>query len=158
MPFLPDVLIACGLLLVFPSRAQALPHLHDPPGRLADIGHRRMHLDCQGSGNPTVILEAGGDAYAIDWTLVQPLVAQHTRVCSYDRAGLGWSDVGPADEGLNRRSQIFTRCCDVQINILRMSWWVLLSAVHSFAATSARFRKKLPLLFSQTVLTISAQV
>jgi pimeloyl-ACP methyl ester carboxylesterase len=40
----------------------------------------------------------GGGAFAIDWALVQPFVADTTRVCSYDRAGLGWSDPGPAYE------------------------------------------------------------
>ena len=45
-----------------------------------------------------MILVAGGGAYSIDWALVQPKVAAATRVCSYDRSGLGWSDPGPADE------------------------------------------------------------
>jgi len=48
--------------------------------------------------NRPVILVAGGGAFAIDWALVQPKVARTTRVCSYDRAGLGWSDPGPAEE------------------------------------------------------------
>jgi pimeloyl-ACP methyl ester carboxylesterase len=69
-----------------------------PPGRLVDVGGRRLHIDCMGSGSPTVILVAGGGAYAIDWALVQPKIAETARVCSYDRAGLGWSDPGPADE------------------------------------------------------------
>jgi molybdate transport system substrate-binding protein len=69
-----------------------------PPGRLIDIGGRKLHLHCSGTGSPTVILMAGGGAFSIDWALVQPRVADTTRVCSYDRAGLGWSDHGPADE------------------------------------------------------------
>src|SRR5207245_5039100 len=69
-----------------------------PPGRLVDIGGRKLHLQCSGKGSPTVILMAGGGAYSIDWALVQPKVAKSTRVCSYDRAGLAWSDPGPADE------------------------------------------------------------
>lgn len=71
---------------------------HPPPGRLVDIGGRKLHLYCTGVGGPTVILMAGGGAYSIDWALVQPRVAEMTRVCSYDRAGLAWSDPGPADE------------------------------------------------------------
>src|SRR5262245_64997123 len=71
---------------------------HPPPGRLIDVGGRKLHLYCTGSGSPTLILMAGGSAFSIDWVLVQPRVAESTRVCSYDRAGLGWSDPGPADE------------------------------------------------------------
>lgn len=68
------------------------------PGKLVDIGGRKLHLLCTGNGSPTVILVAGGGAYSIDWALVQPRIAKQTRVCSYDRAGLGWSDPGPKDE------------------------------------------------------------
>jgi pimeloyl-ACP methyl ester carboxylesterase len=63
-----------------------------------NIGERSIHLNCTGGGKPIVVLEAGGGAYAIDWALVQPRIAEKTRVCSYDRAGLGWSDPGPSDE------------------------------------------------------------
>jgi pimeloyl-ACP methyl ester carboxylesterase len=88
-----------GLVLVVnctPQKA-SLPE-YPPPGRLIDIGGRKLHLYCPGKGNPTVILVAGGGAFSIDWALVQPHVAENTRVCSYDRAGLGWADPGPADE------------------------------------------------------------
>lgn len=71
---------------------------YPPPGRLVDIGNRKLHLYCTGTGSPTIVLVAGGDAFSIDWALVQPRVAESTRVCSYDRAGLGWSDPGPAEE------------------------------------------------------------
>jgi len=71
---------------------------YPPPGKLIDIGGRKLHLFCEGKGSPTVILMAGGGAFSIDWALVQPKVAKDTRVCSYDRAGLAWSDPGPADE------------------------------------------------------------
>ncbi len=65
---------------------------YPPPGQLVDVGGFRLHLYCTGSGSPTVVLEAGlGDGSFI-WGRVQPAIAQHTRVCSYDRPGLGWSD------------------------------------------------------------------
>jgi pimeloyl-ACP methyl ester carboxylesterase len=61
-------------------------------GRLFDVSGYRMHLDCTGEGSPTVILESGlGDTYA-SWRKVQPQIAKFVRVCSYDRAGLGYSD------------------------------------------------------------------
>jgi pimeloyl-ACP methyl ester carboxylesterase len=62
------------------------------PGRLIEIGGRKLHFKCTGSGSPTVILEAGASAFALDWSLVQPEIARTNRVCSYDRAGSGWSD------------------------------------------------------------------
>jgi pimeloyl-ACP methyl ester carboxylesterase len=62
------------------------------PGALVDVGGRKVHINCTGSGQPTVVLEAGSGAFALDWLFVQPEIAKTTRVCSYDRAGLGWSD------------------------------------------------------------------
>jgi pimeloyl-ACP methyl ester carboxylesterase len=66
------------------------------PGRLVAVDGRRMHLHCTGDGRPTVILDAGLGGWSLDWSLVQPEIARFTRVCAYDRAGLGWSDPGPA--------------------------------------------------------------
>ena len=72
---------------------------YPPPGQLVDVGGHRLHLHCTGSGSPTVILEPGGGASSSDMAWVAPAVAQHTRVCVYDRAGRGWSDPvdGPQD-------------------------------------------------------------
>jgi pimeloyl-ACP methyl ester carboxylesterase len=65
------------------------------PGQLIDAGGYRMRIDCMGQGTPTVILDSGlGDSY-ISWRKVQPHIARFTRVCSYDRAGLGYSDSSP---------------------------------------------------------------
>jgi pimeloyl-ACP methyl ester carboxylesterase len=69
-----------------------------PLGRLVDIGGRNLHINCSGAGFPTVVLEAGAGAFAIDWALVQPEIARTNRVCSYDRAGSGWSDPSPVVE------------------------------------------------------------
>lgn len=87
-----------ALLTVAPLSAHAQSPEPPPPGRMVDIGGRKLHLHCTGKGSPTVILVAGGGAYALDWSLVQPRLAERARVCSYDRAGLGWSDPGPADD------------------------------------------------------------
>lgn len=62
-----------------------------PPGRLFTIGKTVLHLHQQGNGRPVVVLEAGIAATSIGWALVQPEIATFTTVCSYDRAGLGWS-------------------------------------------------------------------
>lgn len=64
-----------------------------PPGVLVDIGGRRIHLDCRGSGAPIVVFESGLDMYgSLSWSAVQDQVARSTRACSYDRAGILWSD------------------------------------------------------------------
>ena len=72
---------------------------HPMPGQLIDVGGYKMHIDCMDSSTgkqaPTVILDAGlGDTYT-SWRKVQPQIAQFARVCSYDRAGLGYSDSSP---------------------------------------------------------------
>jgi len=68
---------------------------HSPPGRLIEVNGFKMHLYCVGDGSPTVILESGlGDNW-LSWYKVQPALAKFARVCSYDRAGVGWSDVQP---------------------------------------------------------------
>ncbi|MEZ4869488.1 MAG: alpha/beta hydrolase [Caldilineaceae bacterium] len=71
--------------------AQVFP----PLGQLVDVGGYRLHLYCIGQGSPTVILESGQANSLAVWSWIQPAVAQATRVCAYDRAGVGWSDNGP---------------------------------------------------------------
>jgi pimeloyl-ACP methyl ester carboxylesterase len=66
------------------------------PGRLVDVGGHQLHLYCEGSGAPTVVLEAPATAMSSAWAWVQADIAKMTRVCSYDRAGLGWSEAGDA--------------------------------------------------------------
>ena len=65
---------------------------YPPPGELHDVGEYRLHIYCTGTGSPTVVLEAGAASSDLSWDLVQKGVAGFTRVCSYDRAGFGWSD------------------------------------------------------------------
>ena len=64
-------------------------------GHFVQVGSIRMNIDCSGRGSPTVILESGSGGPSVDWLMVQPEVAKFSRVCSYDRAGYGWSDSGP---------------------------------------------------------------
>jgi len=94
-------LIAAFLVLwVSTSAAQTASNAPpiSAPGQLVDIGGWRVHLNCTGqagASQPTVILEAGAGGFSVDWSLVQPEAARFARVCSYDRSGLGWSDLGP---------------------------------------------------------------
>ena len=69
-----------------------------PAGRLVDIDGHRMHLHCTGTGSPTVLLESGAGAPSSVWAWVQPAVAEQTRVCSYDRSGIGWLSEESVDE------------------------------------------------------------
>jgi pimeloyl-ACP methyl ester carboxylesterase len=88
-----------GLLLlafVFELVAEASDaRAYPAPGQLVDIGGYRLHLNCTGTGSPTVVIDAGLGDWSTNWSWVQPEVAKSTRVCTYDRAGNGWSEAGP---------------------------------------------------------------
>jgi pimeloyl-ACP methyl ester carboxylesterase len=84
------------------ATAGALAQTPSPPGQLIDLGGRRLHLNCVGTGSPTVFVENGGGGFSVEWILVQQLVAKETRICTYDRAGYAWSDHGPMDEGVEQ--------------------------------------------------------
>lgn len=101
-----DYLVCGGLFLIFLALVAVLCYLgivgkakvaiqYPPPGQLVDIGGHRLHIHCQGEGSPTVVTECGHGTFSLAWTLVQEEVARFTRVCSYDRAGLGWSEPSP---------------------------------------------------------------
>jgi len=85
------ILAAAGYL--YENISEARDQRFNPKaGRLVDVGGDKTHIDCTGEGSPTVILDSGlGDSY-ISWRKVQPKIAKFTRVCSYDRAGIGYSD------------------------------------------------------------------
>ncbi len=73
-----------------------------PPGRMVDVGGFRLHLVCEGAGSPTVILDSGSGDSWLSWFRVQPEIARTTRVCSFDRAGIGYSDPGPQPRSRRR--------------------------------------------------------
>lgn len=96
------VFVVAGLLtflalagVTYQSVATALERRKFPyPGRLIDVGDHQLHLHCVGRGTPTVVLEASAAGMSVGWSWVQDDLAKTTRVCSYDRAGLGWSEAG----------------------------------------------------------------
>jgi pimeloyl-ACP methyl ester carboxylesterase len=94
-----EILLLAAVALIgylYQRRAiQRDAQLYKAPGKLVDIGGYRLHLNCAGSGSPTVVLEYGHQGSYFDWSLVQPEIARFTRVCYYDRAGYGWSDPSP---------------------------------------------------------------
>lgn len=65
---------------------------YPPPGERFQVAGHAMHLRCSGTGSPVVVLAAGLGGTTLEWSWVQPQVARFTRVCSYDRAGYGWSE------------------------------------------------------------------
>lgn len=73
-----------------------------PPGNLIDVGGFKMHIHCEGTGSPTVILEAMSGGVSAQWGWIQPEVQKETRVCVYDRAGYGWSQSDPEAPTLAR--------------------------------------------------------
>src|SRR5215216_4976681 len=68
---------------------------YPPPGEMVDVGGYSLHINCVGQGSPTVVLDGGSGEMSADWVWVQREVSDTTRVCAYDRAGMGWSETGP---------------------------------------------------------------
>lgn len=98
------VLLALIVLLVSTALAAGANNKRDfaenypPIGQMVDVGGYRLHLYCTGEaqlGEPTVIMEAGSGSVGLMWALVQDEVAKSARICTYDRAGLGWSESSP---------------------------------------------------------------
>lgn len=92
------IIVASGLLLAAGAAYQIIGARFDrkrfpAPGRLIQVGRHRLHLFELGSGAPTVILESGISASHLNWRTVQTRLAAFAKVCSYDRAGLGWSEL-----------------------------------------------------------------
>src|SRR5918999_5390713 len=90
------VLLLAGVVFQFVmTRIDA--RRYPAPGEMVDVGGHRLHLYCTGEagGAPTIVMDSGLGGTVLDWQLVQPELAKSTRVCTYDRAGMGWSDSGP---------------------------------------------------------------
>ncbi len=98
----------CFLVAWMPIAAQSQPSNDmpglPPGGKLVDLGGYKLHLNATGKGSPTVVLIAGAGDFSFDWSLVQPAVSSFARVCSYDRAGFAWSDVGPVPRTMKQEA------------------------------------------------------
>jgi pimeloyl-ACP methyl ester carboxylesterase len=91
---LVTLLVLAGLILQVIGSARDARRF-PPLGQLVDVGGHRLHIYCMGGGTPAVVMDSGFPGSSLSWTFVQPKVARFTHACSYDRAGLGWSDAGP---------------------------------------------------------------
>jgi pimeloyl-ACP methyl ester carboxylesterase len=94
------VAVLMGLMLlgaVYESVAEAADvRAYPPPGQMVDVGGHRLPITCAGTGSPSVVIEAGLGDWSATWrSWVQPQAARTTQVCTYDRAGMGWSEPGP---------------------------------------------------------------
>jgi pimeloyl-ACP methyl ester carboxylesterase len=99
---LASVGLAASVLLLGVSASTWTVKTYLHAQRLVDVGGgRRLNIYCSGRGSPTVILVAGVGETLIDWRLVQPRLAERTRVCSYDEAGMGFSDPAPLPRDAN---------------------------------------------------------
>ncbi len=84
-------LVAVGAIYQAVASAREA-QMYKPVDQMIDVNGTEMRLDCRGTGSPTVVLEAGAESSSIYWWRIQDDVAKFTRVCSYDRAGYGWSE------------------------------------------------------------------
>src|SRR5215212_9078033 len=81
---------------IYQAIATALAERAYPaPGEMIDVGGYSLHINCVGQGSPTVVLDAGWGDFSAPWVRVQQDVSSATRVCAYDRAGMGWSEMSP---------------------------------------------------------------
>jgi pimeloyl-ACP methyl ester carboxylesterase len=98
--FLAGVILFLGVIVYLLVRESITRNKYradlPPPGKMVDIGTHAIHLNCVGSGSPTVVFEADLDQYgSLSWVPVQEAIGKITRACSYDRAGILWSEPGP---------------------------------------------------------------
>lgn len=94
MIFIALILLATsvGATYEMSARTQAAQNF-PPPGKMVNIGGRRIQLDCRGTGSPTVVFESGLDMRgSLSWSTIQDEIAKTTRACAYSRAGIMWSD------------------------------------------------------------------
>lgn len=113
-------MMACLVLAVgwsYEKIGEARDATRYPPGVMVDVGGYRLHLFCEGSGSPAVIIQVGSGEPALMFRPVQDEIAQMTRVCAYDPAGIGWSDPypKPAQTFPERSAQLATLLKDGNI-------------------------------------------
>lgn len=105
-----------------------------PPGQSVRVDGIDSHLYCTGNGTPTVIFESGLDTDgSLGWSNVQPKLAELTRVCSYDRAGIMWS--APRD-GVRDARTIVNELRALLANASEASPYVMVG--HSLGGTIVR--------------------
>ena len=125
---------------------------HDNPGALIDVGGYRIHVACEGYGTPTVLVDVGLGGNSLEWRYVVDEVRQFTRVCFYDRAGYGFSDMGPRPRTSSRISnELFLLTESLELD----RPFILVG--HSFGGFNMQlFARRYPYLVSGLVLVDSS--
>ncbi len=89
------------IMLILPATSTIaegyLGKLWVPPGELVSVGTHRLHIYCLGEKNekPTIVIDSGLGGFSLEWRKIQNKLSDTYQICSYDRAGYGWSDPGP---------------------------------------------------------------
>ncbi len=93
------ILVIAGAFYQYAATGQDAQK-YPPPGKMIDVGSFKMHLNCIGEGSPTVVLDNGLYFGSFGWNSVPQEIAKFTRVCTFDRAGIGWSEASPHGRGI----------------------------------------------------------
>jgi len=122
------------------------------PGALIDVGGYRLHIACEGYGSPTVVFDVGLGGSSLEWRAVVDDVREFTRVCTYDRAGYGWSDLGP----LPRTSSVIANELYLLLESVDIDKPYILAG-HSFGGYNMQlFARRYPYLVAGLVLVDSS--
>jgi pimeloyl-ACP methyl ester carboxylesterase len=102
--------VVLGLLIgfIYQTVATRLDDNRFPaPGQLVDMGGYRLHINYQGpvGKGPTVVIDAGMGEGTLSWLLVTPELVSDIRVCTFDRAGMGWSEPGSRSPSVADRNE-----------------------------------------------------
>ncbi len=89
------LLVMLGVFISLSVHAEDVSQDFNPPGQLIDIGTHKMHLYCQGTESPTIVIDSGLGGFSLEWARLQQQLSRYGRVCSYDRSGYGWSEESP---------------------------------------------------------------
>lgn len=127
--------------LVYEAYADGMAGLEfEAPGKRVDIGGRNLHLLCIGEGEPTVFFESSGWGTSVSAARVRERLSADTTVCSYDRAGNGWSDPGPSEAS----AADLARDLAVLQDRAQVRWPVVLVASSIGGLTAEMFTRQFP--------------